>query len=273
MVLGNPPPAGRRRAAAVGRASGHRAGRRHDGRSVRRRSARRPRVRPRGVRRERLDGGDAGGVVAVGEPPLAPPKGGESAAADDRDCVHRERGMRLYRARAALCDLVEPRAASGCRHYRRHDFARAVVPAAARCRDRRRADAVQRGRRPPRRRALAMPHDRPGRPHVAARRGHQRHLRDGASRAGDRALSRDLRRHRARASALWPAERVRQHDSRRRGDQHGARAGDDRNRPPTGTGRAAGRGVRRAHSIRGASTPMSAAAAWSTTRHSCKAAA
>ena len=63
-IEGNPSPRERRRVAAVGRAPGHRAGRRHDGRSVWRRSARWPRVWPRRVRRERLDGGDAGGAVA-----------------------------------------------------------------------------------------------------------------------------------------------------------------------------------------------------------------
>ena len=67
------------------------------------------------------------------------------------------------------CDLLAPRSempnADDCR---RHDFARGNVSPSARRSHRCRADGIQRGRRPSRRRALALPHDRPGGSHVAA---------------------------------------------------------------------------------------------------------
>ena len=53
------------------------------------------------MRRERLDGGDARGVVAAVANPL---RQGRRLAADDRDGVHGERGVRLHRG--AACATV-----------------------------------------------------------------------------------------------------------------------------------------------------------------------
>ena len=152
--------------------------------------------------------------------------------------------------------------------FRRHE----LFPAPARCRDRRRADRVQCGRRAPRAGALAMPYDRPGRPHVAARRRHQRHLRDGASRAGDRAVSRGAvaRRRRsircaagracasARSTAAWASTRC----------PSGRRSRSIADWRPSEQPEAA---YDELDSTTSRSTPISAAAASSTIRRSCRA--
>ena len=175
LIRGDPSAAGRRRADSVGRPPRHRLGRRHDRRTVRRRSSRRSRLRPRCMRRQRLDGRH---VAALSRLDVSDSKQTRPTIVI-AFTVNEECG---FTGATALCRLLERRIKR--RHVGHNCTAGAFSPTARR-RHRRRTDRSQCGRRAPGRRALAMPRRRSRRPLLAARRRHQRDLRHEPCRAGD----------------------------------------------------------------------------------------
>ena len=139
----------RRRPAAPRSTSRHGAGRWNDYPAVRSADSRWATVRPRLVRHQRRNGGDAGGDGAIGSKSLPAPR------PTVRHGLHSERRARLHRRDGTVPTLVRRRAAT--------ERNMSVDASPARCCDRRRTDQSECGRRTQRHGPLALPYDQAAR--------------------------------------------------------------------------------------------------------------